>query len=193
MTALEPAPGRNILVMDLALRRTIPHETKGRRRYSEPALCRCDFPMPELFRYPFVEALGQTIDVLQPERNADLERVLQVVWSGGQILQDRRLEKGGRVLVCGAVSNGLRELGLVLGFASEVEELISGSLIRAALQNDPAVDRVERAVPHDAKVLLVILVRGVDATVVDHRHRHLAGGEQLRRLGAGLPPDNVTL
>ena len=149
--------------------------------------------MPDLFRYPFVESLGQTIDVLEPERNVDLERVLQVVWSGGQILQDRGLQKGGRVLVRSAVSNGLRELGLILGFAGEVEELVGGGLIRAALQNVPAVDRLERAVPHDAKVLLVILVRGVDAAVIDHRHRHFAGGEQLRRLGAGLPPDNVAL
>jgi len=43
------------------------------------------------------------------------------------------------------------------------------------------------------KFLLLVLVRGVDAAVVDRSHRHFAGREQLRRLGAGLPPDNVVL
>src|SRR5204862_5310818 len=58
---------------------------------------------------------------------------------------------------------------------------------------DPAVEGEERPVPYHAEILLLVLVGGVDAAVVDRSHRHLAGREQLRRLGAGLPPDNVVL
>src|SRR5882757_10606195 len=63
-----------------------------------------------LFGGPFVEALGQAVDVLEPEGNVDLDRVLDVVRRGRQIFQDGRLDQGGGVLVRGTVGNILRQL-----------------------------------------------------------------------------------
>src|SRR5262249_5278764 len=43
-------------------------------------------PRGALFRGPLVEALGQAIDVLEPEGDIDLDRVLHVVGCGRQVL-----------------------------------------------------------------------------------------------------------
>src|SRR6516165_488627 len=94
-------------------------------------------PRGRLFRRPFVEALGQAIDVFEPEGHIDLHRVLHVIRRRRQVLQNDRLEEGGSVLVRGPVSNVLRQFGLVLSLAGEVQELIGGVLVRAAFQDDP--------------------------------------------------------
>src|SRR5882762_3641750 len=57
----------------------------------------------ELFRRPLVEALGQAVDVLKPESNFDLHRVLDVIRCGRQILQNGRLQVSCGILVRGPV------------------------------------------------------------------------------------------
>src|SRR3954453_9982761 len=85
-----------------------------------------------LFRCPFVEALGQAVDVLEPEGNIDLDRILDVVRSCRQVLQNSTPKQGGCVLVRGAISNVLRQFRLVLSLADEVQELVGRVLVRAA-------------------------------------------------------------
>src|SRR4051794_30767934 len=107
-----------------------------------------------LLRCPFVEALGQAVDVLEPEGNVDLDRVLDVVRRCRQVLQNGRCEQRGCVLVRGAISNVLRQLRLILHFADEIEELVGRVLVRATFQDHPGVEGEERAVPHHAEILL---------------------------------------
>ena len=111
----------------------------------------------------------------------------------GEVRQHALVDQRRRGLGRHAVGDLRRQVLLVLRVVDEDEVLLGIGLVRRALHDHPRVDRVEIVRPDDLEVLLVLVVGGGDAAVVGVGHHHFARGEELRRLRALFPPDDVGL
>src|SRR5262249_17756163 len=151
-------------------------------------------PLPaRLLDEPGVEALAQLVALVAPEFGVDDQRILHVVRRRRQVRQHRRIDVRDRVLVRRTVRDVLGLVRHLVGLARVRNELVGQIEPRTALRHDPIVEIEALVVPNDLEVLALFL-DGVEDTPVPRRGDHdLSVREQLRRLRARLPPDDVLL
>ena len=78
--------------------------------------------------------------------------------------------------------------GLPVGTKTERDPLQGELLVRRTFRDDVEIEGVVVALPDNLEVLALLHVGVINAAVIGGRVGDLAVGQELRRLGAGLPP-----
>src|SRR5687768_3699989 len=142
---------------------------------------------------PGLEPVVELVEIVRPEGRVDLQRVLEILRRGRQVRKNFRADLLDRRLARRRIWNEVREFPDPIRLRGGADEFLRRLLVLRAGWNAPPFVIVELAIPDNLKWLALVRHGVIDAAVISLRHDHRAVGEELRRLRAGFPPDDVVL